>query len=137
MKQCLQLNPYLPNFWWLILIHWWLGEGLRCLFLYFKTHRHTKGLQKTIALDLSFLTLSLKTFYHTSMHSTLLKSYLGLCYPLWHMNSHSTPNFSSFELTLSFTPIIFKCSHWNLKSIHHFLTLHMHFSDLHFFSYPI
>lgn len=32
LKLCLQLNPYLPNFWWLTLTPWWLWQWLICFF---------------------------------------------------------------------------------------------------------
>lgn len=72
------------------------GQELICFFLYFKTHHHTKGLQKPIVWDLSFLISSLKTLSQISMNSWLLRSHHGPSHQLWHWNSHYLPNFSAF-----------------------------------------
>lgn len=105
LKLCLQLNPYLPNFWWLSFPEDSDSGSYLCVFLYFKTHYHTNRHQKPTVLDLSFLISSQKTFSHTSMHSLLLRSYPGPCQQLWYTSSHYTANYSSFEHTLLFIPI--------------------------------
>lgn len=54
LKLCLQLNPYLPNFWRLSFPEDSDSGSYLCVFLYFKTHYHTNRRQKPTVLDLTF-----------------------------------------------------------------------------------